>query len=155
MDAILYIWMQFDYLPCPSTPNFVWSFSFSSQGKNPYLRYFTILAIFFSQVHADGPSTDVVYSPTTLAHKQLMYLNKYSVWEAFEGIRDRGLFPCMCKDTPFGKWCNFPIVLNAFGILYCHSQGLFKYTVYLRFFPSLLAIFFTRTCDFCRYDMEP
>ena len=29
MAAILYIWLQFDYLPCPSTPNFVCSFSFS------------------------------------------------------------------------------------------------------------------------------
>ena len=79
---------------------------------------------------------------------QLMYLNKYSVYKAFGGLRDRGFFPCICKDTPFGKWCNFPIVLNAFGILYCHSEGLFKYTVYLRFFPWVFVIFFIRTYDF-------
>ena len=82
----------------------------------------------------EGPPSGATYSPETLAHKQLTYLNKYSVYKAFEGLRDRGLFPCICKDTPFGKWCNFPIVLNAFGILYCHYQGLFQYPVYLRFF---------------------
>ena len=70
------------------------------------------------------PPKDAVYMSEALAHKQLIYLNKFSVWKAFEGLRDRGQFPCVCKDTPFGKWCNFPIVLNIFAILYCHDQGM-------------------------------
>ena len=63
--------------------------------------------------------------PETLAHKQLTYLNKNSVYKVLEELRDRGIFPALCKDTPFGRWCNFAIVLNVFAILYCHIEGLF------------------------------
>ena len=71
------------------------------------------------------PAKDVVYVTETKAHKQLIFLNKYTVYKVLEELRDRGLFPCICKDTPFGRWCNFAIVLNVFAILYCHIEGLF------------------------------
>jgi len=71
----------------------------------------------------DVPGSDTIYTQVVMAHKQMVFLNRYSVYNVLEKLRDMGLFPVIMKDTPHGRWCNFAQVLYTFAILYCHYEG--------------------------------
>ena len=71
----------------------------------------------------DVPGGETMYATAALAHKNMVFLNKNTVYRVLEELRDMGLFPVVMKDHPSGRVCNFAQFLYTFAILYLHYEG--------------------------------